>query len=275
MKGILILNKSIVRLGDFLFSIPLINFWQKRSLVFHFSLMELKMRYKQSYLGLFWAALEPLLMFVILYVVFTSIRESRRDDFAIYLITGIMIYHVFLKGSMGGLSSLRSNQAILKSLNIQREFFPIVSTGSITLLMFVEVAVFLILMPFFGFIPSWTIVLLPIVIILLLFLILGVSYLLSIVYVHFADVQYLWGVFVYALLFASPVFWYLDEIDGVLLEVQKINPIGQLLEIAHKLVFGQEVLLTEWLYTSGFVFGILFLGYYVFKKYEKIIVEKL
>jgi len=233
------------------------------------------MRYKQSYLGLFWAAFEPLLMFVILYIVFTSIREARREDFAIYLITGIMIYHIFLKGSMGGLTSLRNNQAILKSMNLKREFFPVVSTGSITILMFVEVMVFLSLMPIFGFTPSWTIVFFPIVIILLLLLILGVSYLLSIVYVHSADIQYLWGVFVYALLFASPVFWYLDDIDGILLEIQKINPLGQLLEIAHKLVFGQEVLLSEWLYTSGFIFGILFLGYYVFRKYEKTIVEKL
>ena len=257
-------------------NLPLLNLWKKRSLIFHFSELEIKRRYKESYLGFVWSALEPLFIFILLYVVFTSIRESREENFAIYLITGVMIYHLFTRGTMGGLTSLRGNSSILKSVNVRKELFPVVATGAIAILMFVEVGVFLGLMPVFSFVPTWTLVFFPILIALLLFLILGVSYILSIANVFATDIQPIWAVFVYALLFVSPIFWSLSYVEeGILLEIQKINPLGQLIEIAHQLVFGHIPPLSDWLYTSAFVFGILFIGYGLFQKFEKRATEEL
>lgn len=257
-------------------SLPLVKLWNNRSLIFHFSKLEIKRRYKESYLGFIWSALEPLFIFILLYVVFTSIREPRGENFAIYLITGVMIYHLFTRGTMGGLTSLRGNSSILKSFHIRKELFPVVATGAIAILMFAEVGVFLGLMPVFSFTPTWTLVFFPILIALLLFLILGVSYILSIGNVFATDIQPIWAVFVYALLFASPIFWSLSYVEeGILLEIQKINPVGQLIEIAHKLVFGQIPPVSDWLYTSAFVFGILFIGYGLFQKFEKRATEEL
>jgi len=56
------------------------------------------MRFKNTYLGFLWTAIEPLLYFTVLYVVFTSIRD-REETFAIYLITGIMLFHIFARGT--------------------------------------------------------------------------------------------------------------------------------------------------------------------------------
>ena len=107
-------------------------------------------------------------------------------------------------------------------------------------------------------------------------MILGVSYILSIANVFATDIQPIWAVFVYALLFVSPVFWSLSYVEeGILLEIQKINPLGQLIEIAHQLVFGHIPPLSDWLYTSAFVFGILFIGYGLFQKFEKRATEEL
>ena len=139
-------------------SLPLVKLWNNRSLVFHFSKLEIKRRYKESYLGFIWSALEPLFIFILLYVVLTSIRETREENFAIYLITGVMIYHLFTRGTMGGLTSLRGNSSILKSVNVRKELFPVVATGAIAILMFVEVGVFLSLMPVFSFVPTWTLI---------------------------------------------------------------------------------------------------------------------
>jgi len=77
-------------------SLPLVKLWNDRSLIFHFSKLEIKRRYKESYLGLIWSALEPLFMFIVLYTVITTIREPRGENFAIYLITGVMINHHIL-----------------------------------------------------------------------------------------------------------------------------------------------------------------------------------
>jgi len=235
--------------------------------------MHIKLRYKGTNLGFIWAGLEPLFYFILLYIVFTSIRLSTKEDFPIYLITGILFFHLFIKGTSNALPSLGDNP-MLKSLNIKREFFPVVATGSVCLLMIVELVVFFGVMLFFGFTPSWTIIFLPVLMILFLILILGLSYLLSIVFVYARDIQPIWVVVVHALLFISPIFWYLEDAKGIILEIHKFNPLGQLIEIGHKIVFGSIPPLEDWLYTSAIIFAILFIGFAIFKKYEKRVVER-
>ena len=237
--------------------------------------MGVKLRYKGTYLGFLWNALEPLLTFLILYVVFTSIRD-RPGDFGIYLLTGIMLYHVFTRGTLSGLSSIRNNKNFIITLKIGKEFYPITAVGSITLTTIVEMGVFLALLPIFQFVPSWTLILLPIPVLLMLVLVLGLSYLLSILNVYLKDIQPLWGVIVHAMFFISPIFWYVSEVDGILLDFLKINPVGQVIELTHHIVvFGQIPPLNDWLYTSAIIFGILFIGFIIFKKYENRIAEEL
>jgi len=258
-----------------LVSLPLVSLWQSRSLIIHFAILNLKIRFKNTYLGFLWAALEPLLYFIVLYVVFTSLR-ARQEDFAIYLITGVMIFHVFSRGTAGGLTSIIVNSGIIKSLNTKKEIFPVVTTVAIGLLAFVDVGVFFGLMPVFQFIPGWTIILLPVVLILLFLLILGLSYIFSIVTIYARDFQIMWNIFVHSLLFVSPIFWRLDQVSGILLQIQKINPLGQLIELGHVLVIDKQIPpLNEWLYTTSFILAIFFFGYFVFHKMENRITEKL
>ncbi len=244
-------------------------------MILHFAILNIKLRFRSTYLGLLWAAIEPLLTFIVLYMVFTSIR-SRDENFAIYLISGVMLYHIFVRGTSGGMNSLLSNQGIIKSLNIDREFFPVVTTVAIGILALVDVAVFFGLMPIFQFLPTWTIILLPIPLLLVLFLVLGMSYFLSIAVVFVRDVQHLWPIITFTLLFLSPIFWSLDDVEGILLDIQKINPLGQIIEIVHTLVIdGQIPSLNDWLYTTIFVAAIFFVGFFVFHKYEDKVIEEL
>jgi len=258
-----------------LVSLPLINLWDTRKIIFHFAIFNIKIRFKNTYLGLIWAGLEPLLTFIVLFVVFTSIRD-RSEDFGIYLITGVMFYHIFVRGTSGGLTSIINNSGIIKSLNTKKEFFPVVATVAIGIMAFVDVGVFFGLMPVFQFVPMWTIIFLPIVILLLLFLILGLSYLLSIAVAFSRDIQHIWNILVHTLLFISPIFWKIENVDGVLLQIHKFNPLGQIIEIGHVLVINGDIPpLNDLLYTSLFVFSIFFTGYFVFQKFENRIMEQL
>ena len=245
------------------------------SLIFYFAILNIKLRYKSTVLGVLWAALEPLLYFSVLYLVFTSIRD-REETFAISLLTGILFFHVFVRGTSGGLNSLVGNSGYIKSLNIKRDFFPIVPTVAVGILAFVDIGVFIALMHVFGFSPSWTILLIPLPIILMFVLILGLSYLLSIANVFFRDIQVIWGIFSHSLLFISPIFWRPDNVEGFLLEIHKINPLGQVIEISKKLVIdGKVPLWNEWLYTTSLIVGILIFGYWVFHKLEGRIAEEI
>ena len=257
-------------------SVPLLNFWSKRSLIFHLALMNIKIRFKGTYLGFTWIALEPTLTFLVLYVVFTSIRITERENFGVYLLTGVFLYHIFVRGTMGGLTSLRGNKGIIESLNIQKEIFPTVSTFATALLVLVEVVMFFVIIMFFGFMPTWTIVFLPIILGLLILLILGLSYFLSVIHVYIPDIQPIWAVFTHAVFFVSPIFWFLEDTQGIVLEFHKFNPVGQLIELAHKVVvFGQVPELTEWLYSVFFILAIFIIGITIFRKFEARVVQEL
>ena len=236
--------------------------------------MNMKLRYKGTALGILWTVLEPIFIFAILYIVFTNLRAAR-EDYAIYLISGILLFNIFQKGTMGGLSSLQESGGLLKTLNINKEFFPVASTGTTLLFMIVQIGILFGLMGILQFHPSWTLILFPIPVVLLLLLILGLSYIFSIVFVYFEDIQPFWGVFVYGLLFVTPIFWYVDEGTGILSEFQKINPLGQIIEIFHKIIFGHLPSWSDWTVCSALVFGILFVGFAVFQKFQNGIIEEL
>jgi len=256
--------------------LPLYDLWNKRSLILFYSLMNIKIKHKGTYLGLIWTALEPALLFILLYIVFTSIHVTTTENFGIYLLTGLVLYHAFTRGTLAGLTSLRDNYSILTSLNIKKEFFPVVSTFTYLLLMFVEMAVLFGLMPFFQFTPPSTVIFLPIVVGLLLVLIQGLSYFLSVVYVYLRDMLPFWAVLMHAFFFITPIFWSLDNVEGILLTIHSINPLGQLVELGHQLVvFGNIPSLDEWLYASLLVFIIFVIGFVTFKKLEKRALEEL
>ena len=258
-------------------SLPLINVLDKKALILHYALITIKSRFKGTHLGFVWLVLEPILIFAMLFVVFSSIRIGREEDFKIYLLSGVLFYHIFTRGTLFGMSSLHGNKSILSSLNIKREFFIATSTLAISLITIAEMFAFFILLAFFQFSLNWTMILLPIPIVLMLILVLGFSYMLSIVRIYFKDIQRTWPIIVHALFFVTPIFWYLkDAPDTILLEIHKFNPMGQIIELVHKLVvFGEVPPLQDWLYTVIMVFSILFIGYAIFKKYEYRILEEM
>lgn len=237
--------------------------------------MTTKVRYLGTYAGFLWAVLEPLIAFVILYIVFSTMRGNTDPNYPIYLLIGVLFFQIFSRGTLNGLTSLRGNAGVLKSINISKEFFPVVSAGSTGIVMIVQILVFFALMPVFNYIPPVTVILLIIPLIMLLILVLGLTYILSILFVFIKDIQNGWSIFSYALFFVSPIFWYVDEIDGILLNIQQINPLGQIMEIAHKVVFGEIPPIGDWLYSAFLVSVIFFVGYFIFHKLENKIVEEL
>ena len=107
-------------------NLPLLRLWAERERIIYFSKLNLKLRFKGTQLGLVWAVLEPLLMFSILYIVFSTIRNSNQEFFGIYLITGVMLYQLFSRGTMMGLTSLNRLLLALNYLVLVQELARVV-----------------------------------------------------------------------------------------------------------------------------------------------------
>ena len=76
--------------------------------------------------------------------------------------------------------------------------------------------------------------------------------------------------------FVTPIIWYLKDVDGILLTIHSINPVGQLVELTHKvIVFGEIPPLNDWLYATSFSVAFFLAGYWIFNKFQERIVEEL
>ena len=255
--------------------LPLVNLWKERSLIFYFSWINIKRKFKKTSFGLILAGIIPIIGFIFFYVLFRSIGISFKEEFAMYLLVGIVFFNLFQLGTMSGLTSIIANRMILRSRKINSELFPVVSTGTTAIFSLIGIGVIFLFPPIFHHQISWSWALLPLVMLLLLGLILGLSYVFSIIYYFFKSAKYFWQFFVFALFFLTPIFWYIDEANGFALIFHQVNPLGQLIEIAHKLILNETSSLGDWIYATLLVGIILVLGYLFFKKFEKKALERM
>ena len=250
--------------------------WKRRSLIRTFAINDLVIRYKSSGLGVVWSLLEPLLMFGVLYVIFTNVFKSTVENYPLYLLLGIIMWSFFSRATTMGIGSIISRAGIIKQIYFPREILPISSCVTALVMMGIEFGVFFAFVVVFQFLPSISILILPGLLFLLFCLSVGISLFLSVLNVKFRDIQSVWGVVMYAGFFISPVIYSLDTFPEELRRFLLINPVAQILEMAHNSVlYGTLPSLSSVAYTVGVTFGILILGYFTFRHYQFKMVEEL
>jgi len=246
-----------------------------RQIIFYLSIVELKLRYRGTVLGFFWSVLEPLAQLLILYVVFTAIR-FREEDFIIYLFSGLIMIHFFSRSTTQGLNSLIRNKPIIISLKLSKKIFPISLILTNLYMLAIEFVIFFIFIIIFDVTISYTILILPLIIGLLIIFTIGIGLLLSIVRLFFKDIQSIWGIVTLSLIFITPVFWKVENMQEEIARILLLNPLALLMEMVHMVVlYNTMPTLVEFGYVIISSLVILFLGWGLFAKLEKKTVDKL
>ena len=254
----------------------------KNSLYLLYNLVstEFKLRYRRSVLGVVWSMLNPLLMMVVMVLIFSNIFRFQFDmyPFAIYLILGQTIFAIFQDGTNGALASIIEAAPLIKKIHVSKIVFPtekvifaIVNFG------FSLIAVVIVLV-FFGMLPSWKVVLVPVLIALLAVFTLGVAYLVSALSVFFRDVIHLWGVLMTVWFYFTPIFWPSDALanNGIawVYTLIQFNPMYHFVSAFRQMVTGIPLptdagLLVELGLCAVFAVITFAVGLFTFKKLEK------
>lgn len=250
--------------------------WSRRSLIWDFAILDLKVRYRNSVLGFVWTFLEPLLLLSILYVVFTNVFKSQIEFFPLYLLLGLIMWNMFVRGTQMSLSSILSRGGILSQIHIPIEIPPISACLTSTIMLTFEITVLGIFMVAFKFIPPLTIVILPLVIILEFFLVLGLSLPLSVLNVRFRDIQFVWSVILQAGFFLTPIFYKVDILPQWLQSILHFNPMAQILNFAHDAaLYGKLPTGNDMVIASMTTLIIFLVGYTIFRKLSSRVIEEL
>ena len=91
---------------------------------------EIKVKYKNSFLGFLWSMLNPALTLAVFYVLFTYFLPNGIPNFVIYMFSATLVWNLFQTGVLGATSTVVANGGIVKKVAFPREILPLASVGS-------------------------------------------------------------------------------------------------------------------------------------------------
>lgn len=226
-------------------------------------------RYKNSYLGFVWHLLLPVLMIIVLYITFSSIRPRPIPDFWIYLSSG-MFPISFISSSLRG-RAVVSNANYITKMKFPREIVVIASvlTDFLSVLFAYTIIVMVILLA--GQPVNWLgAAVLPVELFLMLIFCIGCSFLVSTVTVYIKDVGYFMSVAMRLVFWITPTFFMINEASGLLAQIVYYNPFTYFVETFHDILYYGIVPHTLYFVTSlCLAIGFFLVGAAVFFHYEK------
>lgn len=186
---------------------------------------DFKSKYKRSVLGILWSFLNPMLMMTVQYVVFSTIFKSEIENFAVYLLSGIVCYNFFSEVTNMALTSIVGNASLITKVYIPKYIYPISRACSSLINFGLSLVPLLCVMLATRTPLTMAVTLLPFGIVCLFMLALGIGMILASSMVFFRDTQFLWNVFNMIWMYMTPIFYPETIISGWLSVVFKANPL--------------------------------------------------
>lgn len=245
------------------------NLWNYRHLTFKLAISEFKLRYKNSILGFFWSLLEPLLMLVVLYVVFTNLMRVNVEHYQLFLLMGIISWNMLSRGTTMSLTSILGKPGLVQKVYFPREIL-VISTGITALLMtLLEFIVFGIFMLVFDVVPGNTLVYFPLILFFEFLLVLGLAFGLSALNVYYRDMQYIWAVVLQAGFFAAPIIYPLSIIPEKYVWIIMLNPMTRIIDaLRGAVIYSAPPVLADGLFIIAAALVVLATGYMIFLRLE-------
>jgi len=194
--------------------------------------------YKQSFMGIFWAFIIPIVSvgtFVVLNRSGLFSVGEVKAPYPIYAVLGLSFWQLFSTGLIGSSNSLIRAGSMIAQINFSRKSLVIASAGQSLISFLIQLALVTVLFIFYRYMPSPTILLVPIVIIPLLSLTLGLGLILSILNGVIRDIGNVMSLLLTFLMFLTPIL-YAKPQTGTLMHITKYNPLYYLVSGARDLV---------------------------------------
>ena len=240
---------------------------------------DFKIKYKRSVLGVFWSFLNPLLMMVVQYTVFSYLLNIRGGvpHYAIYLLCGIVVWNGFNDSIVQAIRSIIGNAPLITKVYVPKYIYPMTKVFSAFVNVLLSMIPLLLLTVIYGLFQEPVLVLtnavllLPFGLFALLIFCMGLGFLLSSLMVFFHDIEFLWTVIASVWMYGTPIIYSLSMFENSgadwFITLEQFNP------MYHFITFVRTVIL-EGACPSAAEFGISYLsaflmfgiGYLVFKK---------
>jgi len=235
---------------------------------------EIKRKYARSALGILWSVLNPLLMMVVMSLIFSTMFKRDIENFPIYYLTGQTIWTLFSTATNSSMTALVDNKSLLIKAKLPKQTF-ILSRIYTALVNFGYTSIAYLLMLAVFRIPLRLSALLILVdVFYILIFSMGIGYILSVEYVFFADIKYLYGIFLTLLMYLSAIFYPVEKLSDAMQKVIGNNPIYLMIAFARQSVmYGKVPDRHTWIMLSLWSSAVFLIGWIVFKSRENKVMQ--
>mgnify|MGYP000194440166 CR=1 FL=1 len=246
-----------------------------KELLFSLTKKELKVKYRGSALGFLWSLINPILTMLVYSFVFSIVLRAGIKQFAIFLICALLPFN-FLSNSVNyGASSIIANSNLVNKIYFPREVIPLSIVLANLFNFFFELVALFIVLGIMGYKFYLYLYLLPVVIFIQIFLVVGMTLLVSALNVFFRDLQHLITIVMMVWFFGTPIIYPLSMVPERYQFIIKINPMTIYTAYYRNIFYyvkypegGGFPSTLETLTALGITILIFFIGYFVFKKLE-------
>jgi ABC-2 type transport system permease protein len=252
------------------------------------AVQDFKLKFFGSVLGYLWQLMRPLLLFGVLYVVFSQVVRlgDTAPYYAVVLLTGIVLFTFLAEATTAALTCVIDRENMVRKIHFPRLVIPfaVVLTAVFNLMLnLVAVAVFAVIQ---GVPARWTWLLVPFLLALLVLLATGIAMLLSALYVRYRDMRPIWDVLLQITFYASPILYPIElvaERHAHLSKLMMCSPFAAILQEVRHLALdpsspsSAEVIGSPWrlLIPAAIGIGLVALGLWVFNREAPRIAEDL
>jgi ABC-2 type transport system permease protein len=248
--------------------------WLSRELLIYLVRTEIKVKYKNSVLGLIWSMVAPAMTLAIYFFVFQIVLGQRMPNFVIFLFAGLLIWNLFQLGVLTGTGVVVNNAGIVKKVSFPREILALAAVGSACVFFFFQSLVMIFFMvvlrapPDVAYFPLLVLALITGVI-----LASALAILLSSVNVFLRDTQHLIEVVLTAWFWACPIvypYWTIEKKLGPhgLTWVYLLNPMTPLVLVFQRCLYAKPIVAIQgvltpvlplhgYLWYTALTFGVL------------------
>jgi lipopolysaccharide transport system permease protein len=251
--------------------IRLRELWDYRELVYFFVWRDVKVRYKQTIIGVAWAVIQPFFMALLFSVVFTQLAglsTGGAPPFLFYYVA-LLPWNLFAKGLTEGSTSLSANQRLITRVYFPRLVLPISTVVSGLVDFAIGLGVLVGLLAYFGVWPTIAVVSLPLFSLIAILSAMGIAFWLSAVDARYRDVRYALP-FVTQVWFFGTVLVPLNKIPESWRWLYSLNPMAGVVDGFRWAFLGQEWTLDPAAWVSVLiVLGIFVGGLFYFRRAER------
>ena len=198
------------------------------------SLTDFRVRYSNTALGYVWSVLKPLLFFGIIYAVVTRVLRfsGNVENYAALLVLNLVVFQYFTEATGAALRSIPSKEPLVRKMQFPRIVIPLSVSLTAAISMVFNLLGVGLLFVLVGVDLSWTWLLYPLVLIVLLLFTTALAMMLSVLYVRSQDVGQAWTLFLRAAFYATPILYPIDleAIPDALQKLMIANPLTPLIE---------------------------------------------